>query len=92
MQSKNGGFLFLVEYTGMVVLWLLRNKQARQEKRSAETRRLALGGVIIGFITGILVTALTNVNNWIVLPIIPLTPIAVFLLRAVREKLEEVSN
>ena len=86
MQSKNGGFLLLVEYTGMVILWLSRSKKTLQETRSAETLRLFLGSVIIGLM-GVLVTTLTDVHVWIILLIVPSTIIIVFLLKVVHEKL-----
>jgi len=87
MQSKNGGFLLLVEYTGMVILRLSRSKKTLQGTRSAENLRLFLGSVIIGLM-GVLVTTLKDVHVWIILLIVPSTIIIVFLLKVVHEKLE----
>ena len=87
MQSQNGGLLLLVEYTGMVILWLSRSKRAFQETRSAEALRLFFGSVVIGLI-GVLVATLKDVHNWIILLIVPLTMIIVFLLKEIHKKLE----
>ena len=89
MQRKNGGLLLLVEYIGVVVLWLLKSKKAREATRNAETRRLAFGSVIVSLAVGVLATTLTSVNGWIVLLVVLSIPMAVFLLKTLRKKLEE---